>query len=160
LSRIVRTIALLFIMLYLPSQTLNAAGEAYYMWIDENGVTNFGQKDPKEYESVYVRSSNHDVRLNRPRLPKPDPKETPASRKQEVDPDIEIQDERDDIKEQIAKIRASNCQIGKRNLAKLEAYARIRVRGDDGEERVISEEEKQDRTAKARKTVTENCGRG
>jgi hypothetical protein len=147
-------------MLYLPFQTLNAADDAYYMWIDENGVTNFAQKDPKEYESIYVRSSNNDVRLNRPRSPKPEPKEKAASRKQEVDPDIEIQDEREDIKEQIAKIRASNCQIGKRNLAKLEAYARIRVRGADGEERLISEEEKQERTIKARKTISENCGRG
>jgi hypothetical protein len=150
----------LLLISYLPSEAVNASEDAYYTWVDENGVTNFAAEDPKEYESTYVKGSQHFGQLNRPKAAKPSPEETPASSKQEADPEIEIQEERKDIKEQIAKIRASNCEIGKRNLAKLEAYARIRIMEEDGTERVITEEEKQARTNKARKTITENCMKG
>ena len=150
----------LFLVSYLSSDAVNAAEDAYYTWIDENGVTNFAAKDPKEYESTYVKGAREYGQLNRPKAAETSPEETPASSKQEADPEIEIQEERKDIKDQIAKIRASNCEIGKRNLAKLEAYARIRIREDDGTERVITEEEKQARTTKAHKTITENCVKG
>jgi hypothetical protein len=141
--------------LYLPYQATSAS-DAYYTSVDENGVTNFAQQDPKDYESTYVRTTAQAARLNRP-TPKTNVDDTASASEQEVDPDREIQEEREDIRQQIAKIRASNCKIGKRNLAKLEAYARIRVIEEDGQERVISEEEKQARTEKARKTITENC---
>ena len=163
LSRLTKIIVLLFVTLCLPCQTTSAAEDAYYTWVDENGVTNFAQKDPKEYESTYVTRTQEFGRLNRPKTPesrKVDTAETPATTRNEVDPDLEIQEERRDIQEQIAKIRASNCDIGKRNLAKLEAYSRIRVVEDDGEERLLSDEEKQERTTKARNTITQNCVAG
>lgn len=162
LIRLIRIIAPLFIIWYLPCQTINAADDSYYTWIDENGVTNFAQKDPKEYVSTHITGNQRFGRLNAPKSPKKTKQQesSAAAAEQEVDPDLEIQSEREDVKKEIAKIRASNCSIGKRNLAKLEAYARIRIRGKDGEERVITEEEKQDRTAKARTTITENCVKG
>ncbi len=151
----------MFVLLYLPAETTQAAEaeDSYYIWVDENGVTNYARQSPKGYESTYVSKSRRFGQVNRPREKTKSP-EAPAgsaTAKPEVNPEIEIQEERADIQEQIARIRASNCDIGKRNLAKLESYARIRVKGDDGEERVLTEEEKQARTAKARKTISENC---
>ncbi|MDK1024957.1 MAG: hypothetical protein QGD92_12090 [Gammaproteobacteria bacterium] len=157
MSRIIGIIVAFFLILYLPSETINAAEDAYYTWVDESGVTNFAQQDSKEFESTYVSKTQRFGPIRRPRPRTPSPEATPPSGQQEVDPEIDIQNERADIEEQIARIRASNCEIGKRNLAKLEVYARIRVQGDDGEERVISEEEKQALTTKARNTITENC---
>lgn len=146
-----------FLILYLSSGTINAEEAAYYTWVDETGVTNFAQQDSKEFESTYVSKPQRFGRISRPRPSTSGSEATPATGQQEVDPEIEIQNERADIQEQIARIRASNCEIGKRNLAKLEAYARIRVMGEDGEQTVLTEEEKQARTTKARKTITENC---
>ena len=64
------------------------------------------------------------------------------------------------IKEEIARVRAANCEIGRNNLIKLESYARIRVPDGSGGERVLSEEEKASRIETNRKTINDNCGAG
>jgi hypothetical protein len=53
--------------------------------------------------------------------------------------------------------KKSNCNIGKLNLAQLQNYHRIKVQGDDGQVRVLSDEEKQSRVDKAKTTIRENC---
>ena len=42
-------------------------------------------------------------------------------------------------------------------LDRLSANSRIRVRDDSGEERVMGEDERQDRIAEAQQGVAENC---
>jgi hypothetical protein len=68
--------------------------------------------------------------------------------------------EREEVEQEIARIKQANCEGARRNLAKLEAFARIRVRGEDGQERMLTDEEKQQRLQQERITISENCPGG
>ena len=59
--------------------------------------------------------------------------------------------------EQVAKIRQDNCDRSRRVLANLSAKSRIRLRGEDGTERVLGEDERQERIAAAQRGVATNC---
>ncbi len=137
--------------------------ESYYTWVDEDGVTNFSQRNPRHIDASYItRPQSFGIRNLPPQTgtgrgemsgSKGDADGTPNQ-------DEELAREEQAVHEEIARVRASNCSIGRRNLAKLQAYARIRVRDSDGTERVLTDEEKQQRTENAQQIIKENCGAG
>lgn len=143
------------------SHSVLANEEPYYTWIDEDGVTNYSQRNPRNVDAAFVSQSQpFGVKRVSPQRGSR-PGQTPAgedSANSAPETDIEMDREEQAVKEEIARIRASNCSIGKRTLAKLQAYARIRVRDNDGGERLLTEDEKQQRMERAKKTIEENCG--
>jgi hypothetical protein len=162
-GQIYRLLSITLLMMIGFSTPVEGREDAYYTWVDENGVTNYSQRDPKIKEATYVTRSA--VRFGRRSLSEPATDTNQESGGEEntdggeagLDPEAQMQKERDEVQKEIARIKESNCEIGKRNLAKLEAYARIRVKDATGEEVVLSEEEKQKRVNEARATIRENC---
>jgi hypothetical protein len=147
-----------------------ATGEEYYTWVDENGVTNYSERNPQGYDASHVTPQGRfgyryqppaaNANSDTPATPAAEDTQTTASDSEDLsDAEIEqqIASERARIDAEIAKAKSSNCKIGRRNLAQLEAYARIRVKDDDGQERVLTDAEKADRIGTARKTIRENC---
>jgi len=138
-----------------------AMDEPYYTWVDEDGVTNFSQRNPRNVDADFISKSQvfgakqaPARRGSRPgQIPAVEPVAAPTPQKEEA-----VSQEAQAVKEEIARIRASNCSIGRKNLAKLEAYSRIRVSDDKGGERVLTDEEKQQRISAAQKTIKDNCG--
>ncbi len=142
---------------------LALAETEYYTWIDENGVVNYAEHNPQGYEALFVTGDQR-FGLRNPLKPTLEPElETTGTtaatieEEDEVDIDVQISRERERIDKEIAKAKRSNCNIGKLNLAQLENYNRIRVQGDDGAVRVLTEEEKASRVSRARETIRENC---
>lgn len=160
--------------LVLGAGTAMAAGD-YYVWVDENGVTNYSERNPKGYNAQHVTDSTapgfpEDSVDNRrpgrppaPQAPEAQASEAPAATAptsapgQDVDPDELAAQQRAAFEQEIAETRSKNCELGKRNLAQLQAYARIRVEGEDGNERMLTDEEKQARIDEARQIIRENC---
>jgi len=146
-----------FLAIFLLSSVSVDAAEDYYVWVDENGVTNYAQRNPTGYDADHVtkarRFGDRFVEERRSATP---PNSTPVS-SGEVDPDAIIAEEREALAVEIASLKKSNCDIGKKNLARLEAFRRIRVTDDLGENRVISDEEKAEKVAVARQVIRENC---
>ncbi len=147
-----------------------AYGETeYYTWVDENGVTNYAQKNPTGYEAEHITSqarfgySRYRQAQEESEEPADDSTSDDGANADNVapagDPNAEgfIAKERARIDAEIAKAKSTNCGIGKRNLAQLEAYARIKVRGDDGGVTILSDAEKAAKIADAKKTIKENC---
>ena len=143
----------------------HAMSAEYYTWIDENGVTNYAERNPSDYNARFVSpEAKFGYTSETPEEDNPadntategDAGEDTSERTPD-DVDRHIEDERARIDQEIAVAKKSNCAIGKRNLAQLEAYARIRVKGDDGQEKVLTDAEKADRISAARQTVRENC---
>jgi hypothetical protein len=137
-----------------------ASAEAeYYTWVDENGVTNYAQKNPQGYDADHV-SKSRPFGYQNSRRPQGDPATTTDTESNEgtknEDP-TSLDDERKAIAEQIAAVKKSNCNLGKRNLAQLEAYSRIRVKDAEGNETLLNEEEKAARINEARQIIQENC---
>ncbi|MDA0790599.1 MAG: DUF4124 domain-containing protein [Proteobacteria bacterium] len=143
----------------------------YYTWIDENGVTNYSERSPKGYDVEHVQPTH---RFGR-RLPEssaaPQPQAFPeqtlpgqttaaSAGGQEIDPDAAAADERAAIQAELDKIKADNCRIGKQNLARLESYSRIKIREANGEERFLTDDEKQQRNDEARALIRDNCKPG
>jgi len=156
------TAGLMSLLVLLYASTSNAEDD-YYTWIDENGVVNYSEHNPQGLDARFVsRSHRFGYQSDEP-LEQETPEQTgakgtaaPAPEKErDIDAEIAIQKAR--IDKEIAAAKKSNCNIGKLNLAQLENYNRIKVEDEDGQIRVLSEEEKQSRVDKAKTTISENC---
>lgn len=146
-----------------------ASAEDYYVWVDENGVTNYSERNPQGYDAMHVTRSlrfgeqirtpqEENEMANRPSGSRPGANvPTEPTQPDQPDPGAMIEAERAAIAAQIAATKRQNCEIGKRNLASLEAFARIRVSDENGGERVLTDEEKAERIETARQTIRENC---
>lgn len=148
-------------ILIIASFTVTPAIAAdYYTWVDENGVTNYGERNPPGYNAEFVTRYQRFGIPTQPRDETPEPVASnsfAASGISSVDPDELVAEQRDALRAKIASARASNCEIGKRNLAQLEAYRRIRVSDDNGENRLLTQDEKQAKADEAREVIRENC---
>ncbi len=58
---------------------------------------------------------------------------------------------------QLAQQRHENCRAARRHYDELTTHSRVRIRDDSGRERLLSEEELQERLAKARDAIVTNC---
>jgi len=138
-----------------------ATGEdEYYTWVDENGVTNYAERNPQGYNAQFISSSRPFGYLRdsgRPQAQRQDSANTESTTLDESDSGISMEAERQAIAQQIAEAKRSNCEMGKRNLARLEAFRRIRVSDENGEERLLSDEEKAQRINETRQIIRENC---
>lgn len=140
------------------------AEEDYYVWVDENGVTNYAQRNPQGYNADYVGRSRQFGQHIDPRRPGAAPIDVEQSnnsstKKQTkaIDPDALVAEERAALTAEINATKASNCEIGKKNLAQLQTFNRIRVQDEDGVTRVLTSSEKDDKTTQARQVIQENC---
>jgi hypothetical protein len=166
------------IIVLLLGITAHAEEVNYYVWVDENGVTNYSERPDDKLATQMSRNSRTDGRQDdetqyrgsRPGAvvapeeePQPDrtvtttPSPVGTAGDGGVDPDELIAKERAAIAAKIAETKSANCEIGKRNLAQLGAYSRIRVKDDNGEERVLTDEERQAQIDEARQIVRDNC---
>ena len=138
-----------------------AIGKAeYYTWVDENGVTNYAEHNPPGYDAELIgtaRPFGYRRPGGRPQAQRQDNASTDSATSDESGSDISIAAEREAIFQQIAEVKRSNCEMGKRNLAQLEAFRRIRVRDENGEEKLLSDEEKAQRIDETRRIIKENC---
>ena len=69
----------------------------------------------------------------------------------------ELQTAEADRQEQVARIRQDNCDRSRRVLNNLTAKDRVRVRDDNGIERSLPEDERQQRIADAQRGIVEFC---
>jgi len=138
------------------------AGEIY-RWVDENGVVNFTQQKPKDVSAQQLTTvaGGPTIVRNNAQRPAPVAGDVPAADKplntsqQQMLDDLHAAEQA--RREEVARIRAANCQKSRKVLAQLSAKDRIRVRADDGSERVMSEEERQQRIEEAQQGIVQNC---
>jgi hypothetical protein len=134
-----------------------------YRWVGPDGVVNYTQMKPQGVQAERVRTQG-----GRPSAAAAAPSaaaEQPASRNADASQLSPKQKEMlDDLqsaeaarKQEVARIREANCERSRKVLDRLSANARIRVRDDSGEERVMGEDERQDRITEAQQGVAENC---
>lgn len=156
----------LILITALTVSSASSAEEEYYTWVDENGITNYAERNPSGYEARFITREQqrfgYRTEENEPEAPKVEAAEgaggVSATAEANSDIDAEIADEKDRIDQEIAAAKKSNCNIGKLNLAQLSNYNRIKIKDDDGKVRILSDEEKQGRIDRARATIAENCG--
>ena len=140
-----------------------------YRWVDADGVVNFTQQKPQGVDADRVRAQTGEF-IN-------SGTSSPAStaipvagaaggrtnqalddQQQSMLADLEAAEQA--RRNELAKIRDANCQQARTLLEQLSTRGRIRVRGDDGSEQMMPEEERQQRIAEAQRGVAANCPAG
>ena len=138
---------------------INATAEDdYYTWIDENGVTNYAERNPEGVSATFVsRNQAFGRRTADERRPSAQASEQTQANNRSPNPDALVDKQAAILVEEVTEIKRQNCEIGKNNLAQLKAFSRIRVSDEQGENRILTEDEKETRSDKARQTIRENC---
>ncbi|MFU8816396.1 MAG: DUF4124 domain-containing protein [Pseudomonadales bacterium] len=141
-------------------------GADVYRWVDADGVVNFTQQKPQGFDAERVRAQTGE-RIDRSTV-STGSTATPAARAAGGRTDPALDDQQRSMlagleaaeqarRLELAKIRDANCQQARTVLEHLSTRGRIRVRGDDGSEQVMPEEERQQRIAEAQRGVAANC---
>lgn len=137
-----------------------AAAEEIYRWVDENGVVNYTQQKPRDAQVETIVTDTGAVRSVSDSTPAPVPSSAatgePLSAEQEkmLEGLRAAEQARQD---EIAKLKADNCQQSRDVLSRLSLKNRIRVKGPDGEYTVMPEEERQQRISTAQENIARYC---
>ena len=140
--------------------SLPAAAAEIYRWVDENGVVNYTQQKPRDTEAEAIVTSTGAPRAASESAPAPVPGSPatgePLSAEQQkmLDGLRAAEQARQD---EIARIKADNCQQSRDVLSRLTLKNRIRVKGPDGEYMIMPEEERQQRISKAQENIALYC---
>ena len=140
--------------------SLPASADKIYRWVDAGGVVNYTQQKPRDTESEAIITQGGTSRPVR-QAPAPVPELSaatgqPLSAEQEKMLDG-LRAAEQARQAEIAKIKEQNCQESRDVLARLTLKSRIRVRDEDGDYRVMPENERQERIARAQENVALYC---
>jgi hypothetical protein len=113
-----------------------------YRWVDDNNIVQFTERPPKNraYEKIIVTSSGG--------------REVTQVTAEEASSDTKT--ETDATVDEVQKANARNCQIARQNMDVLRNIARIRVT-ENGQERILSPEEKEERIKDTQKQIDVFC---
>ena len=143
-----------------------------YRWVDANGVVNYAEQMPRGVPAEQVtkiastsgsRASSANSRTTTSAQPAPVnrapalPSSQPELNEDQQEMLRELQSAEADRQEQVARIKQDNCDRSRRVLNNLTAKDRIRVRDNDGTERTLPEDERQQRIADAQRGIVEFC---
>ena len=140
-----------------------SALDDYYMWVDKDGITNFAEQAPNNSVFVHIterkrfgyahQSRSKPIKANQP--------ESNSGLKDQlvnpIDPNSAITEEKAKYEAELASARQRNCTLAKQNLARLETFARIRVKGDNGEYRYLGPKEMETKKIESREAIKSHC---
>jgi hypothetical protein len=133
-------------------------GSEIYRYVDSNGVVTYAQQLPYGVKGEQIRTvagaPSVAVSATSPQPEKP--KEPVLTPQQQAMLD-DLKKAETARKEEIARIREANCTRSKDVLEKLSTAGRIRVKGPDGQEVKMPEEERQARIEEAQRGIIANC---
>ncbi|MFT6309915.1 MAG: hypothetical protein ACJAQS_000275 [Porticoccus sp.] len=138
----------LFATILIASSTMLSA-QTVYSWNDEQGVVTYGHNPPPGVNASIVSDSSQAYQ--------PEPGEaTPYSISDSIKDKGEQKPEQEkqySTKEGLKML----CQGARKNLATITRSGMIRIKDTDGNFRVLTDEEKQQRKEKNQKIIDENC---
>jgi len=127
------------------SATDALAAKKFYKWVDDQGVVHYSATPPKGQKSSVITTYN--------RRGTPGPNQ--ATEKPKETNNKEDDSEKPETNERIKDPKL--CASAKKNLEVIETNHRIRLRGDDGQMRILSAEEKESQKKNSEKIVSDHC---
>ncbi len=129
----------------------SAEEQTIYKWLDEEGVVNYTARPPEDvdYEEVGIETrepvetepGSDETRPAQDSAAESTPPEQPEMARSEPDPEVV----------------AERCAQARSNIENLNQYQNVTVRGDDGEQRRISDEERTRMIEEAQAFIDEWC---
>jgi hypothetical protein len=132
-------------------------GSEIYRYVDSNGVVTYAQQLPYGVKGELIKTTAGapTVTVSAAGEP-PKPVEPKLSPEQQAMLD-NLKKAEQARQEEITRIREANCTRSKDVLERLSSAGRIRVKGPDGQETKMPEEERQARITEAQQGVVANC---
>lgn len=128
-----------WVMAFSASNTF-AAKDNVFTWTDEKGVVHYGERPPKDSQARLVKTrTGHS---------EPTPTPTPAAAPN-TPPSA------NDVTESFKD--PERCTMAQKNLELLNTVARIRIAGEDGVQRVLTEEEKEAQRTAMQAVINQAC---
>jgi len=125
----------------LTASIVTAAPEKVYKWTDSKGVTHYGQRPPANTKTEVIKpQTGH----SDPVTYAPAPGATPVADKKTENNEKPLLD-------------PERCSQARKNLETLKTYARIKMKGDDGEYRYLTPDEQKQKLDEAAKAAEESC---
>ena len=165
-----RTLWALICVLGSATGFVTSASADTYMWVDNNGVVNYAERVPRgvPLDRVTRVSDNSLGPSSTPPQALPEITSRSQARQQNTADNEDLNEDQQEMlaelqsaeqnrQAQVAKIRQDNCERARRVLANLNGTGRIRVVGDDGERRVLDENDRSQRIAEAQRGIATNC---
>lgn len=161
-----RTALAMFATVTTLTLALAAQADGIYRWVDENGVVHFGSQPPQSEKQVEVVRKPKSERYRQWESEQMATQasvegEAEAAEKAADNPAEAAPNNQDAEVKQLTKaemaVRAQRCRLARTNLESLTSHNRVREIGTDGKQRVLPEEERQARIARARSIIAENC---
>ena len=138
--KVTATLTLSLICLFTWSLA-SAAPEKVYKWTDAKGQTHYGQRPPAGTETEVIKpQTGHSDPVNYSAAPNEKDKEAKKT----------------DAKDAPPKDK-ERCENARKNSETLKTYARIRIKGDDGEYRYLTPDEQKQKLDEATKAIEESC---
>ena len=132
-------------------------GSEIYRYIDSNGVVTYAQQLPYGVKGELIKTTAGAPTVTVPAVNEPaKPAEAKLSPEQQAMLD-NLKKAEQARQEEITRIRDANCTRSKEVLERLSSAGRIRVKGPDGQETKMPEEERQARITEAQQGVVANC---
>ena len=131
-----------------------------YRWVDADGVVNYTQQKPRDIAVQQLTTSAGAPTVVREQpaskpVEQPETTETMTESQQRMLEDLQAKEQA--RQDEIARIREENCSKSRSVLSNLSAKERIRVRDDNGTERMMPEDERQRRISEAQQGIVQNC---
>lgn len=134
-----------------------------YRWVDANGVVNYTQQKPRGVDAELVSGPGRarSVAAQAPQAEAPttqtDSAAQPVLNEDQQGMLRDLQAAEEARQQELARVRDDNCTRARSVLTRLTAKGRIRVRDNDGEYRIMNEEERQSRITEAHEGIALNC---
>lgn len=125
----------------LASGSASAELGKVYKWTDGKGVVNYSERPPLGTQTEIVKP---DISHSEPVDYGTAAGEKPKEQKQVDGAKTALKD-------------PDRCDAARQNLDTLKTYARIRIKGDDGQLRYLTPDEQQQKTNEAAKAIEESC---
>ena len=138
----------LFVIIALLTPFVAEAINDMYQWVDDKGITHYTQTPPlnRPYKVIKGKeTSRSSYRSTAQTQRRPTVSSQKTAPKSEVD--------------RYKAARNKNCEVAKRNLNTLKNVARIRITGDDGEERLLTDKEKAEKIKLSQEQVKNFCSK-
>ena len=124
---------------------------AIYRWVDENNVVHFSQHQPQgDNYSELTTVSSYNAQEKKPTVN--------STEQTSVNEQIaKFEQEQEEIKAKNKEIFAQNCKAAQLNLKTLNSFEQVLTAGADGNNRLLTDEEKKEKIALSKKHVDLYC---
>ncbi len=129
---------ILFAAIFLIFTVSASKSFTIYTWKDTNGVTHFSYVMPENHKYTTIEMKKH-------------------IQKNIISEDTDTDNQNNDLDKKINKQNQENCKAAQHNLTILSQFENVKLTNEHGEEKILSEQDKQDQIVQEKKRIELFC---